>query len=468
MGYWQRTFDRMFKRDPNAVGSNGLTRLQNAIYQNDLSRVRSLLKLGADPNYYKSSKNSHSPLAIAVYKRRIRAVSVLLSAKALPNQHFAGYSLLSFAVQKGHIGIIRSLLENGAKPNFQDEWTKQTPAFHVQDDDRYLVGHLLKYGLNIDHVDRHGQTALYTAIHDKRFNVALELLKKSANPNITPQNKPEAISLALENIQDMTDPCWEVAYNLVRAGANSNCVNDEKQSLFHLAVLFEDLDKMNYYKGVSRSVHAIDRDGNTPLHTALVSTNKDVISCVINTYNHLPKQVNRSGECIMKVLSNMSYYKYPDEDALAIISMMLGAGADPNVKNDDGYTLLHYAVKAQNIPFIKALLKHGADPKINMPNQNSVLKLAIDHQNLDMVDILLDYGANPNHKTENGWTLLDNLAKQGDRSSPIVQRLISGGGQYHKQLPANEHLYTPQPKKIRVDPLPIKKQPNKKPPPPKV
>src|SRR5262249_56407881 len=48
------------------------------------------------------------------------------------------------------------------------------------------------------------------------------------------------------------------------------------------------------------------------------------------------------------------------EDNLAATTMLLEAGANANVRTPAGFTALHFAVRAGNIPVVKELAAHGA------------------------------------------------------------------------------------------------------------
>jgi ankyrin repeat protein len=48
------------------------------------------------------------------------------------------------------------------------------------------------------------------------------------------------------------------------------------------------------------------------------------------------------------------------------VKLLLEHGADPNIKNKDGITPLHWAVfkSGVHVEVVKLLLEHGADPNI--------------------------------------------------------------------------------------------------------
>lgn len=50
------------------------------------------------------------------------------------------------------------------------------------------------------------------------------------------------------------------------------------------------------------------------------------------------------------------------EDVVAVLKLLIDAGADMSRRGVDGWTALHYAVSLQDIEAMRVLLEHGADP----------------------------------------------------------------------------------------------------------
>ena len=100
---------------------------------------------------------------------------------------------------------------------------------------------------------------------------------------------------------------------------------------------------------------------------------------------------------------NESYY-------IKIIDTLLKNGADPNIKTDDGQTLLYLAAYSENVKCVKTLLDAGANP--NLTNDDTCnytpLTAACEVVNLEMIELLLRAGADPNiHNCETNleWIL---------------------------------------------------------------
>lgn len=64
---------------------------------------------------------------------------------------------------------------------------------------------------------------------------------------------------------------------------------------------------------------------------------------------------------------------------LEIVRMLLEAGAEPNRKQDHGWTALHSAAHNGDVEMIRLLLKHEADPRAAADNGQTAVDLAKEH-----------------------------------------------------------------------------------------
>ena len=86
-----------------------------------------------------------------------------------------------------------------------------------------------------------------------------------------------------------------------------------------------------------------------------------------------------------------------------VTKILLEKGADPNIKDDEGKTPLHYAIEFNCPESMEVLLEKGADPDIKDGMGNASLHCTNIPKN---IEILLDKGANPNIQANDGETPL--------------------------------------------------------------
>jgi len=68
-------------------------------------------------------------------------------------------------------------------------------------------------------------------------------------------------------------------------------------------------------------------------------------------------------------------FKKPKTTSLTILDKLIKAGADINVANEEGWTLLHLAVKSQQEEVMLFLVEQGADPRMHS-RDGTALELA--------------------------------------------------------------------------------------------
>jgi ankyrin repeat protein len=137
-----------------------------------------------------------------------------------------------------------------------------------------------------------------------------------------------------------------------------------------------------------------------------------------------------------------------------VVEALVEKGADPNIRDKNGFAALHAAVRdsqygedaaqrAAAVATVKVLLKRGADPNIRIhqegkqtvqaPNEVSFegatpVALAAEVNNLDAIKLLVEAGADPNIPTANGMTPLIFSAGGGtdeQRPRPLDERALA-------------------------------------------
>lgn len=81
------------------------------------------------------------------------------------------------------------------------------------------------------------------------------------------------------------------------------------------------------------------------------------------------------------------------------VNFYIKHGVSVNSQDYSGSTPLHYAVQQNNFPVVHLLLEAGADPKIKNQDGITPFDMAFGHNLFDIkiIEILLQYGADPNY-----------------------------------------------------------------------
>jgi ankyrin repeat protein len=111
---------------------------------------------------------------------------------------------------------------------------------------------------------------------------------------------------------------------------------------------------------------------------------------------------------------------------LGIIKEALDKGTDPNLKNEDDYTLLHMAVKHKQREIEELLIARKADVNAKNKNGNTPLHIVAmwgtEPGYTEMADPLLDAKANPHEKNKEGKTALD-IAKKPELQQKLMEAM---------------------------------------------
>jgi len=117
--------------------------------------------------------------------------------------------------------------------------------------------------------------------------------------------------------------------------------------------------------------------------------------------------------------TSVLHWAAAEADDVAVITLLIDAGADLSARDKYNMTPLHWAASQNDNPNIAlALIYGGADIKARADLGITPLMIAAsDNTNSDVVMLLLEKGADQNSKDERGWTaweyMKDNKALEG-------------------------------------------------------
>ncbi|MEI6519773.1 MAG: ankyrin repeat domain-containing protein [bacterium] len=451
----------------NAENKSGETPLFSAITDENKDAALALIAAGADVNKI-CGKTPIIDAAIAKAEKNTASMDVL---KAIVDKK-PDMTVLNDKNQKPisitrKTDIIMLLASNGADVNAVD-LNGRTPLFFVvinagRDDEKAAaknnIESLLKIHANVNVKDSYGNTPLsyapnvivakllientdeknradinvlnkrdesllYKVVADNRkdlveYYIAKNLsVKQANNAGDSPLHRAASIVDPISFERDLDHPNppapHEIATMLIAAGADVNAKNNNGETPLFYA---RSASMITYLvKDCKADPNVASLAGDTAL-MRIVRTNKDAVSALINN-GVVPVDVNYVSPAKSSNKKTALFMAQTGE----IADLLIKAKATVNIKDADGMTPLHDAVKAGRLDVVKTLLIAGADPTVRSDDGNLPMHLT---PNVDMAtEILSAPKTDINAYDDSGNTLLHNAARKAD-GLKMVQLLMS-------------------------------------------
>ena len=232
----------------------------------------------------------------------------------------------------------------------------------------------------------------------------------------------ELISLLGENIiDDLANYSNQVKRKLMAKLINTQDINGD--SILHISAFhgdFKIVGRLLYYdankklknkKGLLPVDLAKDnfvRKVLTDLNKAAKASDEKNIKELINFGKDINEKISIFSQApIHKIIESKEANKHD------VLRKMLDLGSDPNIKDSNGWSALHYACQLGDYQSVEILLGNGALIDAYSNNKRIPLHLASYRGFSNIVEYLLKNGSDPNYKDELGCTPLHLAAKKG-------------------------------------------------------
>ncbi|MGH7142943.1 MAG: ankyrin repeat domain-containing protein [Planctomycetota bacterium] len=372
---------RLVHGRPNLVYLIATGRLESALYHADPAVLECLLDAGLNADAQDLA--GQTPLFSAMTCRNTPDVKLLLARGADPNcADFTGITptLLACAIEPPE--ILDAMIARGARLTARDELANSALHFAVMvRSDPQILQRLLDHGLNVNAVNRNGQTPLMVAAAPP----PTDYFAPSSSQNDPVGAKQAAVAWLLDHGADVrlvdhaNITTLEYAVNssdtllagrCLASGADPNRKNAAGLTLLDLALLRNSPPAfIQFLAAHGARAPYVDRAGNTHLHMRVA-------------YAWVPAHPPAGSDPAPSHCD-------------PVVPILLKYGAPVDAVNTDGQTPLERACEGTNLDSVRILLDYHADP--NHADRSGVrpLDIAVAKRDLDITRLLLDRGADP-------------------------------------------------------------------------
>jgi ankyrin repeat protein len=458
------------------------TSLMAAIVEGDLELAQQAISSGANLDRY-DWQMGYSPLGMAIDRGHNEIVRCLLAAGA--NAHYGSTTstALGLAAERGEADIVQMLLPRGIdvnEPVGHDNWTALLSA--IAYGHKSVVQLLITAGANVNIWSRGETPILLAAKREERdiynylyplVNTSIRLcadrdgerlLQSTRKRRIREQNRPveKLIGMAMEGNTEEVAHAIEIGVELDELGAGGHTALMAAAYYGHKSVV-----KTLLEAGANPNLLS-DDDGLGAGMTALMLTagsffanNRQSIAKLLLANGADVNQQGLGGKTaiVYAALAGAGYRE--------CVETLIAAGADLDLRDDRGHTVLTMVAAAENYQMLNLLIQAGASTAglesiqliqaASLGNLDRVRSLLSGKVNLDLdrgaaigkaaaaghteiVELLIQAGANVNLSDRSGFTPIASAAYAGH--GEVVRLLVDAGADI--QAPASEsHSYSP-------------------------
>jgi ankyrin repeat protein len=451
----------------NAPSTEGSTALHFAINAGEAAVIKQLLDAGADIDTHNIA--GVSPLQLAVTSGNTQVVSMLLARGADARaRDEAKESLLMLAARYGDGAMASALIAAGADVDYvEPRYSQDALMIAVRSGNPSVVAALIKAGAELNHqtppgpepatrepgagggstgegmirsgVPPEGQrlagtgmmTALLYAARDDQMDAARLLVKAGAQLELAEYNAITPLLMAITNDH------YDVARLLIEAGADVNANDWYGRQPLWAAVESRNRD----VNSTNATTNGVDREAALQVIAMLVEKGADVNAQT----KHFPPRMggHTFNMSYVSTVGETPFFRAAFNNDLAVMRLLLAAGADPRLKTDSGTSPLMAAAGvnfvrgqtfvpggyAAQLEAVKMLVELGCD--VNEVNEMGLAPVhgAAFRWSDDVIAYLVEHGARLDIKDKVGrdpytWAAGVTIPSTPPEPSPRTMALI--------------------------------------------
>jgi ankyrin repeat protein len=403
--------DRIFYEPEKEPGKMPI---QLAAQMGHLAVVKVLLAAGAEINHDYPSRRTALMLAIRERHSQIAVLLLENGAKFEKGRH--NDLPIHAAARFGLVEVLRVLLEKGQPVDCEGSGSSKTPLeVAIRAGQEAAALFLLSKGANLA---VYGESAIQAAIESNNEGLFRLLLGKIESWDWSKEEWANSLRTGLRAaVQSETSREEGYAVGILveclSRGVDINSKGEGLDTLLLSATCNQQRRIVEYLLDHGAKVSVADNCGRTPLFWAISRGDEEIASLLLehgadpniyddDGYTPLRKALEKRRQVNNRVKERLM--NRAKETLITSATLLLDNGADPNIPDKKGQTVLLVAANtsyANSTEFVSLLLSKNADPNIPSEDGETPLSVAKKGKNHDVVELLLRHGAQPAKQERN-------------------------------------------------------------------
>lgn len=452
--------------DINAEDNYGKTVLSEAADKMDGMMIRFLLENGASVNHINSS--GRTVLQDAALEENEKVFNILMNYN--PDLSITDHydrNVLFDAVEGGNLSIIKEVINNIEDINSVDNKGRTVLFYSVLREDDSITKFLISNGIDVNILDKKRQSALFNAVILGAKNIPTIdlLLDRGVKLNLKDFADKTLLDEMLKILSILNDPDQKIdgKYKLVSKDRNyiklmgiliENGLAIDRTDAQGKTVLYKEVERENYdtidfLVAAGADVNVQDKDGKTVLFDAVMKgpSNMNMIDHLLAKGADIDLQDFNErtiiDDLVEAVLITMNHKKpsskrfldlQENADYFSLLKKMLLFKPKINRPRKDGRTLIFDLVVENNLELIKLVVNAGSDLNVEDNNRNTPLSYLIDEglkitnqrekeQFLERLVFLLKFRVDTSTIDKDGRTIYHKAVMANDME--VVEKLLT-------------------------------------------